>query len=264
MRYRLIAADVDGTLLNARKELTPAVAEAIARARAAGAVFTLATGRPYQGVARFLPLLGGDVPLILYNGAVVTTARTRRQLFHRTMPPAAALRLMEEGLRRGAAVVVWCRERLYIGQPAALSADYAGKSGVAALPLADPAALAEAGVTKLIWIADPERTAAYRAQMEAFPTEGVCACLSEPTYLEFMAAGVSKAAGLAAAAAALGIPREETLALGDGENDLSMLRWAGMGVAMGSAPALVRAEADYVTASSEQDGLALALEDLLL
>lgn len=259
MRYRLIAADVDGTLLNDRKEVTAGTEAAIRRAQANGAQFTIASGRPIQGLEPFLYLVSGDVPLVTYNGAVVLTAQSRRVLLRRELEAEPALFILREGLRRGLTVVVWSREQLYVGNPAGVSDEYAEKSRMSPQPLEHGEALAERGITKLIWIGEPTEIRRLAGELSA-AAKGYTACTSEANYLEFMAPGVSKGEGLAAAAQALGIPREAVLALGDERNDIPMLRWAGLGVAMGNAPTDVQPEADIVTGTNEEDGLAQALD----
>lgn len=87
---------------------------------------------------------------------------------------------------------------------------------------------------------------------------------SSPEALEIVPTGVNKAAGLARVAAILGIPREETIAIGDGENDISMLRWAGLGIAMANAPENVKAAADVIAPACDEDGAAWAMEKYLL
>ena len=96
------------------------------------------------------------------------------------------------------------------------------------------------------------------------PITGSECCTSDPSYLEFMADGVNKGAGLQAAADALGLTQREVMAVGDGHNDLPMLRWAGVSVAMGNASAEVKAAARFITDSCDRDGLAAALGELVL
>ena len=263
MRIRLIAVDVDGTLLNSRKELTRPVADAIRAVKEHGILFTIATGRDVLGLRRFAHLLSVEVPVITYNGAVIRRAGSGEVISETCLPEPTALEVMHQGLERGFSVIVWSRGVLYIGQAGAFSEGYSDMYGIRERELAGYADLAKQGVTKVIWAGDPAVIGKLESSMKTAPIAGSESSTSDPSYLEFMAEGINKGVGLQAAAHALGLSASEVMAVGDGHNDLPMLRWAGRSVAMGNANPEVKAEADFVTGSCDHDGLAEALLALL-
>ncbi len=134
--------------------------------------------------------------------------------------------------------------------------------GIRELELKEPELLARQGVTKVIWAGETGKIGRLEAEYSRKPIPGSECCTSDASYLEFMAEGVNKGAGLRAAAEALGLKSSEVMAVGDGHNDLPMLRWAGYSVAMGNASAEVKSAADFVTESCDNDGLALILKKL--
>ncbi len=266
MKYRLIAVDMDGTLLNGNKEVTPRTRSAMLAAAERGAAVTLCSGRPMQGLESYLYLVSGDVPVVTYNGGVVLTARGRKVLFSRTLEPAAAVEIARRGLSRGAAVIVWAGERLYVSELSGRTEAYGRLSGSEGLLFGEASleGIAEKGIVKIIWMDSPERTEEHLACAESEPVRGSRAVVSAPPLLEFMDASVSKAEGLRIAAGYCGVSREEIMAVGDNYNDLDMLLYAGLGVAMGNAPEAVRRSAAFVTLSNEEDGVAEAIERFIL
>ena len=263
MSIRLVAVDVDGTLLNGNKELTSAVAEAIDEVKQRGILFTIATGRDISGLRRFRGLLSPEVPVITYNGAELRRAGSEELISACCLPKETALEVIGRGLDQGFSVIVWSRGELFIGQAGPFSCGYSEMYGIREKKLTAYEHLAERGVTKVIWAGEAEKIAALEKALSDSPIRGSGCCTSDVCYLEFMAAGVDKGSGLKAAAELLGLGRGEVMAVGDGHNDLPMLRWAGLAVAMGNASPAVKAEAAAVTKSCEEEGLALALRRLL-
>lgn len=263
-KIRLVAADVDGTLLNSRKELTGPVEAAIGRIRAEGILFTIVTGRDIRGLRGLAHLLDDGIPVVTCNGAELRRAGSGELLKSRQLSEAAALEVIRRGLELGLAVIVWSHGELFIGQPGPASSGYSDMYGIREKPLSDYKALAARGVTKVIWAGEAKRIRDLEALYDRTPIADSACCTSDPRYLEFMDRRVSKGTGLADAAAVLGISREEVAAAGDGHNDLPMLRWAGFSIAMGNAADEVKAAADLVTDSCDEDGLAHALDCLIL
>ena len=263
MSIRLIAADVDGTLLNSKKELTAAVADAIEEVKKRDILFTIATGRDIRGLRPFRQLLSPEAPVITYNGAEIRLAGSGKLVSAACLPEGSAMEIIRRGLEGGFSVIVWSRGVLYIGQAGSYSEGYPEMYAIRERKLGDYEALAREGVTKVIWAGEPGRIAGLEESFGARPIPGSGCCTSDPSYLEFMASGVNKGEGLRRAAEALGLTRGEVMAVGDGHNDLPMLRWAGFSVAMENASPEVKAAADFVTGSCDRDGLAAALHMVL-
>lgn len=259
-KIRLVAADVDGTLLNSRKELTGPVEAAIRRIRSEGVLFTIVTGRDIRGLRKLSHLLDEGIPVVTCNGAELRRAGSGELLQRSWLSETAALEVIRRGLELGLAVIVWSHGELFIGQPGPASSGYSEMYGIREKPLPDQKALAARGVTKVIWAGEEERIRDLEELYAKTPIADSACCTSDPRYLEFMDGRVSKGTGLADAAAVLGIPREAVAAVGDGHNDLPMLRWAGFSIAMGNAADEVKEAANMVTGSCDEDGLAQALD----
>jgi Cof subfamily protein (haloacid dehalogenase superfamily) len=261
---RLIATDLDGTLLGRDHVVSRRNARALARACAAGAVVVLVTGRP----ARWLPIvyrqLDAGYPAICANGAATYDPVNDVVRESRTLPPEV---LAEVCTRLTTAVPEVCFAveidggRRMLHEPAWPVRLDSELSGVSAAPLRE---LVERPAVKLL-----ARSRAHSADEFTALVAATVADLVEPTHssytglVEMSARGVTKATGLAALAQALGIGSHEVLAFGDMPNDVPMLEWAGRSVVMANAHPAARAAADEVTLSNVDDGVAAYLEPLL-
>ena len=261
MKYRLVAVDMDGTLLAPDKKITPRTELAVRRAAEAGAYICLSTGRPLCGVRRHIDRLGLDTPVITCNGAAIINPLTGERIYTRNLSPETARHIWSLGDSFGTTICLWAGDRLYVNCIDSRTEDYKKISGVEPETVSDFNALAEEGISKILWYDTPQAIEDFRSRLNP---EGYVCVTSSPAFLEFMDRGVSKAAALEQLGKYLGIPRSETMAIGDGENDLSMLKWAGLGVAMGNASEAVRSCCGHVTATNSEDGAALAIERFCL
>ncbi|HLH22851.1 MAG TPA: HAD hydrolase family protein [Chloroflexota bacterium] len=274
MGYRLLALDVDGTLLDSAGVLQPRVRQAVRAAADAGCVVAIATGRRYHAAVAIAEALGLDAPLILHNGAVVQRAQSGEVLAEAPLPLPAAHAAAGIMAASGAQVVAFPPPRLgdvVIAGPADLDGE------LAALYLADcglrvcrrPLDDLFEGVGPLTMVAMDSETrldgvaaalatrADCRVTRNTFPLWG-----RRFHVLDVLAPETSKAAAVAALAARLGVPLAATVAIGDHFNDVEMLETVGLGIAMGNAPAEVRARAARVTGTCDEAGVAQALEAL--
>jgi Cof subfamily protein (haloacid dehalogenase superfamily) len=261
---RGIVLDVDGTLLDPWHRITPATAAAVERARAAGLHVLLASGRSANALRGVLAELGLPGPAIAFNGALVfrLVEAELRALTETPLARAAAAEAYELARAHGAEVGWFTRDGWRVAahgpgatEEAALTDEPAQLDP--ALPDGAPAPL------KLMCIVpDLDGAPALHALRERLPP-GVSGQFSHPRYLELTAAGVDKARAVEAACAALGLSPAEIAAVGDAENDITMLRAAGVGIAMGNASPAVIAAADRVTGTNARDGAAAAIDALL-
>ena len=238
--------------------------ETIRAVYAAGKFVTLASGRLGGSAEVARELFPGDVPLILGNGALVQSCATGETLSETLMDGQSALTLLRWCRRRANAAIVYAPSGIYTDRVNAVSEAYAQSFSNTPMPLPFPEEIAREGLYKILLLGLPVTVRRAGKKLLADPPCPVDCFTSSPEALEIVPLGVNKAAGLARAAELLGIPREETIAIGDGENDISMLRWAGLGIAMSNASAAVKAAADVIAPVCDEDGAAWAMEKYLL
>lgn len=264
MRYKLIATDMDGTLLDSEKKITEATSQAVKLAAEKGAVFCLSTGRPLMAVTRFLEQLELATPTITYNGAKIIDPRTGKTLYEQGIEEAAIIEIYELGKRLGATMCAWSQEELWVSEINEHVEQYRKISGAVPKVIADVSLLAKRGVTKFIWCDEPEQISRFAKTVPDELSEGINCASSSTNLLEIYDGRVSKAAAMEFLGAYLGIEREQMIAIGDGCNDLPMLQYAGLGVAMANAAEDIKAQCGYVTASNDEDGVALVLHRFVI
>ncbi|AZK58871.1 Cof-like hydrolase [Candidatus Desulforudis audaxviator] len=264
--YRLVAVDLDDTLLTSGLEVSPRAGRAISRAQALGVVVTLATGRMYLSAVPFARRLGIDAPIITYQGALVKHPVTGAELLHRALANDTARAVIERLRAYGYHLNVYLDDQLYMEVLTELGKRYADLSRVEAHPVGDLLVyLGDRNPTKVLAIGGEDEIERLEQEMIAlFPAERVHITRSKPKFLEFSHPLATKGRALQYLAAYYGIPREAVMAIGDGYNDLDMVAWAGLGIMMDNARDEVKRYADHVTASNDADGVAEAIERFVL
>jgi len=257
---RLVALDLDGTTLNPDHDLSPATVEAIAEATDRGVIVVLASGRLSHSILPFARRLGLGGVHIGLNGGVAFDAEGRFRHQHLLTPEQLALahRLLEdEGLPVlvFGALGLWSNER-------SDAVEFLHSAGEPPARTYDPGRLDQIELpAKVVTLLGPgPLDAAWAARLE--PRLHVVR--SGPHFLEFMPPGVSKGNALGEYLADLGIDRRHVMAVGDSENDASLLAAAGFRVAMGNAVPALKAQADVVTGTNADDGVAQALRRFVL
>ena len=258
-----MAADYDLTLTGPDRKVSAHTRETIRAVYAAGKYVTLASGRLGGSAEVARELFPGDVPLILGNGGLVQSCATGETLAETMMDEQTALTMLRWCRRKASAAIVYGRSTIYTDRENAASAMYAQRSSSSPQLLSSPEEIAHEGIYKILLLGLPVTVRRAGKKLLADPPCPVDCFTSSPEALEIVPPGVNKATGLARVAELLGIPREETIAIGDGENDISMLRWAGLGIAMANAPDNVKAAADVIAPACDEDGAAWAMEKYL-
>lgn len=264
MKYKLLAVDVDGTLLNNKREITPKTKEKIHEAIGKGIVFTISSGRPVQGVQLITRQLGADVPVITYNGAMVITGESRKIIYSCTMKKEDAIQVDRLGKERDTTIAVWSDNQLYVNRMDVRAAKYSELSGTEPKLYDDIEELIIKGINKILWYDEVERINIFQKELRDMLNPTINYHTSQPFFLEFVDVNASKAIALGKMGEFYGISREEMIAVGDGFNDLSMIEYAGLGVAMENAPPEIKMAADFVTLSNENDGVAYVIEKFIL
>jgi len=258
--FRLVATDIDGTLTHRDGTVSDRSCAALRAARAAGLVVVLVTGRPPRGVGEFAGRRIADLA-ICANGALVYDLLADRLSLERPLPGAVTRRLVAD-LRQAAPGVVFAAEA---GLQFCREPDYAtGHPLDDENPVVEEArGVAERPVAKLIARHPAMQQKLLISLAEAVAGDDAVVTRSGPEFVEVSAAGVTKASTLEIVCTERGIAAAEVVAIGDMVNDVTLLRWTGHGVAVAGAHPDLLALADEVTASAEDDGVAVYLERLL-
>jgi Cof subfamily protein (haloacid dehalogenase superfamily) len=265
--YRLLALDIDGTILANDLVILPEVTEAIGAAQARGIRVTLATGRMYGSTVPYAQRLGIRDPLICYQGGMIRDPLTGEIYEHTTMAGDLAAEAVELLQAAGIFVIAYVDERMCVARRGPELETYLTwhPEGVEVVVVPDVAAhVAAHPPTKLLFTAPSEVVEREMLRLAAHFGDRLAVIRSHAIFGELTAPGISKGSALKTLAARLGIPREQVVAIGDHENDLPMIAWAGLGLAMGNAIPAVRAAADAVIPSVEEAGVAWAIEHYLL
>jgi Cof subfamily protein (haloacid dehalogenase superfamily) len=228
--YRMAVFDMDDTLLGPDKKISAENRLALARLRAAGVEVVIASGR-YQGnVIIFEESLGFLGWIISSGGAVVSNGATGEIIHELTVPHDLALEVFHRGREDGLCIVGYRRAGIFCNAQSEWTDRY--KSVTGQVPTADISALTESGLQKLIWITAPRRILELTPRMQEEYRDRLYVVNTESEMLEFLNPNTNKARAIEILAGRLNIPREQIITFGDGNNDVPMLTWAGMSVAM--------------------------------
>lgn len=262
--YKLLAIDIDDTLINDDKEITPGTREALVRAMESGVTVTLATGRMYASAKQQAAKLGLNVPLITYQGSLVKNANDETVLYERAVPESAAIYLYELSKERGLHIQAYVNDRLIAAEDNEKLRDYCRLSNVGFEIEPDLSKLAALPSTKLLMIDEPELLDELQTELLPIIGDRVHITKSKPHFLEFVHKEATKGHALRFLAEHIGCSMEQTIAIGDSWNDHEMIEAAGLGVAMGNAVEPLKRIADYVTLSNNEDGVKHVVDKFIL
>lgn len=269
--YKLLAFDYDGTAAVDGQLPTERVRQAIAAARARGAILVLATGRPYDSAAHYARTLGLDAPVICFQGAMVREiSGEKRSLFVEPAPAEAMQEVLTLADERGLELNLYGENYMYAvprGRPASFYEMWFGME----IQFVDSYpemwnVFAAQGMPPLkgLFIGDPATNAAFRDELDRRFAGRLSAVRSHDMFVEVHSPEASKGHGLRFLAQHYGVSQSDTIAVGDSGNDCSMIEWAGLGVAMANASPEVLAVADAVAPSVVEDGLVDVIERYIL
>ncbi len=264
MTIKLVAIDLDDTLLNKSLTVSPRAAQAIRQAVEQGTVVTVATGRMYQSALPYARQLELDVPLITYNGALIKAVFSGKTFFHQPILPNIAADILALCRENGWHIHSYINDNLYVAEMNEKTQIYVKIAGVTPIVMGDKLYDLKEAPTKMLIVDDPERMGQIADIFHRRFANQVYITSSKPKFLEFTHPQVNKGWAVSFLGEMLGIDRDEIMAVGDSGNDVPMLEYAGLGVAMGNAKPAVKAAADVVTLSSDDDGVAEAIEKYVL
>ena len=240
MKYKLLVLDLDGTLTNKQKKITPHTKETLFKIQEQGVKIVLASGRPTYGIAPLaeqLELQKYEGYILAYNGGEIIDWKTKELMYKNLLDHDVLPYLYECAKKNDFAIVTYDGEYVLTEKP----------------PIA-----------KCLIVGEPTRLAELEKEMYEHLKDRMGVFRSEPYFLELVPKGIDKAQSLAVLLKEIGLTREEMIAIGDGFNDLSMIQYAGLGIAMANAQEVVKENADFITLSNEEDGVAYAAEKFIL
>lgn len=264
---KLIAFDLDGTALHTDRTIAPRVLSAIEQAKARGIYVTIATGRSVNTTRPFAAMVGLTAPAICTQGGYIYDYVNEKTLHHFTLTndlTCELLALADQYPHWHA--VLYHGETIYVSQ-LAFDRDFYFRWLIETPPIISENlcnALSGKASDKILFVIDPNYTAEANIVLRQAMAGRAVVVQSHAMFVEVNPLEAHKGAGLARVAQHLGIARDEVLAIGDQENDKTMLEWAGVGVAMGNGSDIAKAAANWIAPSIHDDGVAVAIERFAL
>ncbi|EHK2486720.1 sugar-phosphatase [Listeria monocytogenes] len=267
--YKIIAIDIDGTLLNDAHEITPAVRDSIKAAKEKGVKVVLCTGRPFAGIKKSLielDLLDVGDYAITFNGAVVLETASEKTLADITLNKTELEEIYAFCHAENVNVTYFDGKNMYVPSRkiTEITCQDSLLLGTPLYHLPVEEAPASIHVSKVMLLDSPEKITDVIKKLPESIKQKFYIVRSVPYNLEFLQKGVNKGSALASLAEKLVVSQSEVMSIGDQENDITMTRYAGMGVAMGNATEHIKEIANYTTTTNNEDGVAQAIQMLVL
>lgn len=261
---KLLACDLDGTLVDETFRITPRVAAAVRLARARGVAMTIATGRAFPSALPYARELGITLPLICTQGGLIRDPTSGQVLHEAQMALPLAQEIIDLARERSWHLTLYVDEEVYLTELARRPDFYTRMFGLPVRFVKDLSAAVTRPPSKFIVIAEPEQADAIVPELRAHFDGRLRIVRSHRNFVEGNPLDASKGQALALLAERLGIAQSQTAAIGDNDNDADMIAWAGLGMAMGNAPPELQAIADVILPPVEEDGVAVAIEQYIL
>lgn len=268
---KLLVVDIDGTIAGKSNEIRSPVKQAILAAHSRGIKVAVATGRMYRSALRFHRDIGSTLPLICYQGAWIQDPATQKMLRHQPLSKQRALELLEHfeepHLRSLLSVNFYINDQLYVPEITAATRLYAERSGIEPIAITDFRRDLPGEPTKVLALCKNSGVldGLLSSMRDRYTPAELYLTRSVATFFEATHPLANKGAAVQYIAEdLLGLRPENVMAIGDNFNDVEMISYAGVGVAMGNAPDAVKAGANWVAPDVEEDGVAAAIEEFVL
>jgi Cof subfamily protein (haloacid dehalogenase superfamily) len=264
MRTKLLAIDLDGTLLTHDKRILPENAEAIRLAQQAGIKVVLASGRIPPSMRPFAEQLGLESGAMISGNGTLARTEIGKEIYRLDLSNVAYQTITQYAWIEGLHLNIYTPDRLYFLRNTPWGDLYRSRVETVVPELLEDRDQ-DIACIKVLVVADPHAIERHRTRiLDSLASDSVRATESEPEYLEFMHADATKGYALERLCAALGILREETAAIGDYLNDLEMLEFAGLSAAVANAHPCVRNTANMVVSSNERGGVSEFIQEFVL
>lgn len=265
--YKLLVLDIDGTLLNSNKQISPSTLQAISQAKEQGTIIVIASGRPTNGIldlARQIGLMSSDNYILSFNGANIINVRTMERVFTQSIPQEYLQTIYDFKTKHNLPLITYTDTHILTDDK--VNEFITKETTINNMPIQQVPSLIDAidfAPTKFLGCDEPSKLQELEPiAAEAFPFASVYR--SEPFFLEVMPKNVDKAYSLSKLLEILHIDKSEMICCGDGFNDKTMIQYAGLGVAMANAQPQVKEVADFITYSNDEDGIAHVIHKFIL
>lgn len=268
MKKKLIALDIDGTLTNGKKEITPATLDKLIEIQKLGHIVAIASGRPICGIRRIAEILrldefGGYV--LPFNGGRIVNYQTKEIVYQAVLDNEIVKEIYDYACSEQAGMVTYENDYAIIGTPIDEYLDLEVKLNFLKIKqLNDFKGYLNFPLNKCLLTAENEKAAQIEQKLKEKYADKINVFRSEPFFVEIMPPNVDKATSLGRLHTMLDMKVDDLIACGDGYNDLTMIQYAGVGVAMANAQQIVKDNADYITLSNEEDGLVPVIDKFIL
>lgn len=257
--YKLVAFDLDGTLLNTNGEISDYSKEIIKKLIDNNIYVIITTGRPLQGVKYIAEVISTKMPIVCYNGSLVYTGYNMDILHKCDLEIEIVNEILNFGNENNTNIIVWSADALYINKNNEYTKKYADKFDVKPIILKNTDALRRHGVSKVLFYDSEKRICEINNLAQAIFSKHANVHTSRPWFLEFVNKRASKGKALEKLGDSLKVNREDIIAIGDENNDISMIEYAGVGVAMGNATRELKEVADFITDTNDDNGAVKAV-----
>lgn len=267
MNTKVLVLDIDGTLTNSQKEITEKTKKAIINIQEMGHIVMLASGRPTSGMIRYgnelkLEKYGGY--LLSFNGGKIINCKTGEVIYQKTLPNYIIPGLFRFAKEHDCGICTYLGDNIIVGTRRDQYLELESKiNGMPLKEVENFDKYVDFDVNKCLLTADPSIALEYEKILQEKYGDILSIYRSEPFFIEVMPKNVDKATSLDYMLATVGITKDDAICCGDGFNDMTMIQYAGVGVAMANAQESVKQAADFITKSNEEDGIVTVIEKFI-
>ncbi|MCM1082326.1 MAG: Cof-type HAD-IIB family hydrolase [Clostridium sp.] len=267
-KKKLLVLDIDGTLVNSKKEITKKTRDAIIDIQKKGHIVALASGRPYCGMEQYakaieLDSFGGYA--LSYNGGLILNCRTHEAVYQNMIPKRYAKPIYEYARENNIGMITYQDSYAVTGTPVDAYMEYEARlNNLKIKQVGDFIGYVDFDMVKCLLTAEPELAAEHEKKLAHMLGSELNVFRSEEYFIEITTKDVDKAKSLSILLDIIDMEQKDCICCGDGFNDLTMIKFAGVGAAMGNAQQIIKDNADYITASCDEDGIVEVIHKFIL